>query len=270
MLKFLNGIDIKARRKFIALEELQNPVARAVINSSLFLYSVQDLLVARRNARADDRSEKLVSHERRFMVVLVPKSGSRTLYWGLVCSGQVPDLRILERSIHDIGFVDDAWTTLAVVRDPWSRAFSCYRQKVERMTYRTKMRLFNGREGIRKGMSFAEFVCWLNSEHGRDGIADRHWLSQHLILGLDRGRTYDHVIRLDRLDDSLDLIERVTGVEAGHFGHALKTSEPLEYLDHYDRTLVDMIAERYAGDIEAFGFAAPNLPAPEPQRSAMV
>jgi len=201
MTRISNGrrkAGIPIRKRFLSFGRSRNPVARAVVNSSLFLYSVHDLLVARRNARADDRSDKLISHERKFMVVLVPKAGSRTLYWGLVRSGQVPDLQILERSIHDIGFVDDAWTALAVVRDPWSRAFSCYRSKVERMTYRAKTRLFNGRKGIRKGMSFVEFVRWLNSEHGRDEIADRHWLSQHLILGLDRGRAYDHVIRLDK------------------------------------------------------------------------
>ena len=110
-------------------------------------------------------------------------------------------------------------------------------------------------------MSFDAFVRWLATPDGRDEVADRHWMSQTKILGLDRGMTYDVIGRLDAFDEALDAIAERVGIPTDVFAHELRTTRPDEYLTHYTPELVQMVAERYAEDVARFGFEPPQLAA---------
>jgi hypothetical protein len=250
-----------ARKSIYRLQDSSAPGARAVLHVALGGYRLVDTLVLRRARRMDLASEKIVSDQRTFLCVVVPKAGSRTLVAGLSAAAREGfDLRISERSIE--AFVDgyDDYYTFAIVRDPWARCYSCYKQKFERCTPITAARTFHGRSGLDPSMSFDEFVRWLGTDAGRDEVADRHWLSQHRILGLDRGVAYDRIGKLERFREDVAEVAREIGIDPAVFRHELRTSDPDEYLRHYTPELVELVGRRYARDVEAFGYQPPTLP----------
>lgn len=253
---------VRARKQIYRLEESPRPSAATLLRAILELYCLIDRAFLRRSSRADTRSEKLLSPDRKFLCVLVPKSGSRTIINGLrtAAARQRFKLLILESPIDD--FVQrrpDDFTTFAFVRDPWARVYSCYVQKIQQWTPIKAALHANGRRGLHQGMSFGDFIRWLNTSEGSDAVADRHWISQTRVLGLDQGVQYDFIGHLERMDADLELIMGRLGVDADVFEHRLRTSEPGEYLRHYTPELVALVADRYRGDIRAFGYVPPAV-----------
>ncbi|MDR9392516.1 MAG: sulfotransferase family 2 domain-containing protein [Trueperaceae bacterium] len=252
------------RKSIYRLERADARWARWLLALVLWGYRGVDRLVLRRATRMDLASEKVVSHDQRFLCVVVPKSGSRTLIAGLDAAARLRgfDLTLDERSIEAFLHGYEGYTTFAVVRDPWSRIYSCYKQKLAQATPITKARTLHGRRGLHASMSFDAFVRWLATHDGRDDVADRHWMSQTKILGMDRGMTYDFIGRLDAFDEALEAIAERIGIPTHVFAHELRTARPDEYLAHYTPALVRIVAERYADDVERFGFVPPDLPSP--------
>jgi hypothetical protein len=245
----------KVRKWIYTLQENPSPVSQLALRAVLAGYRTIDSVFLRRSASADYRSEKLVSRQRKFLCVLVPKCGSRTLLGGLRTAsvGQF-DLDVRDASIDQFLGGYENYFRFAIVRNPWARCFSCYREKFEHFNSVKGARHFNGRKGLRPDMSFAQFVGWLCGPEGRDEIADRHWLSQYRILGLDRGARYDFIGKLETLEADLKLISSRLAIDPSLFHHRLRTSAPDEYLKAYTPELAEAVHERYACDVEQFGY----------------
>jgi len=105
-------------------------------------------------------------------------------------------------------------------------------------------------------MSFTAFAEWLNSPEGSDSVADRHWMSQYRILALDEAGVieYDFIGRFERLAQDYDRLINLSGLELPPLSHRLKTQAPDEYRNLYDDYSRELIARRYARDIELFGY----------------
>lgn len=251
-----------ARKKAYAFESHPSPLARAVLDRALAGYRLADRTLLKRAWRADLKAEKLLSHERRFLAVLVPKSGSRTMLAGLRKAARYDgfDLIISEASIHAFTTGYERYFRFAFVRNPWARCYSCYKQKFRRNTPLKWARTFHGRSGLHPDMSFAEFVRWLATDAGRDAWADRHWLSQHRVLGLDRGMQYDFIGTLDTFRRDVRRLGALLNIDPDVFSHRLQSSAPGEYLQHYTPELVALVARRYARDVELFAFEPPQIP----------
>lgn len=145
------------------------------------------------------------------------------------------------------------------VRNPWDRLVSCYRDKIEwgavvedgRHRDPSERRLYLGREFERE-MSFEEFVERVAEIPDRR--ANRHVRSQHTFLTDRKGRLIpDFIGRFESL--SLDFetaMERIgaRGVSLPH----VRSSAGTDYRAYYTDRLANMVAERYARDIELFGF----------------
>lgn len=253
-------METRLRKKIYLLQENPGPVTLAALRVALGAYGVVDDLFLKRAQKADLKAEKLVSEDKRFFCALVPKCGSRTLITGFRSAARGRfSLDVFEGSItRCVGRYDD-YFRFAFVRNPWSRCYSCYKQKIEDYTPIKGALHFHGRKGLEPGMSFAEFARWLAGPEGRDEIADRHWLSQHRTLGLDIGMRYDIVNRLEDMDEGLAAICARFGIDPAVFVRQLQTSEADEYLGQYDEALLDLVGARYARDVELFGYERPRL-----------
>jgi hypothetical protein len=251
---------IKYRKRIYTLQKSEMGIVRVFFWLVLKIYRLLDIVYFRRAASADLSTEKVVSIEGKFLCVLVPKCGSRTLLDGLLKTIHSDfGVKIVESSIANFITGYDDYYRFAIVRDPWARCYSCYKQKIQQYSAIKGALHFSGREGLFPSMTFSEFVHWLASENGRDDIADRHWLSQYRILGYDLGVTYSKIGRLESLEQDLTAISERLGISSAVFEHKLHTTLPGEYLNNYTPELIELVAQRYARDIEIFMYSRPHL-----------
>jgi hypothetical protein len=150
----------------------------------------------------------------------------------------------------------------AFVRNPWARLVSCYRDKiggeVDGYTY------FTIRPGVanclarfdvmRAGMSFDEFVRAVATIP--DDEADAHFRSQHtFVTGGDGQPAIDFIGRYERIAEDFQLVGRTIGLPALELPRLQAVREPAAYATFYTAETRQLVAERYARDIELFGYA---------------
>jgi hypothetical protein len=128
------------------------------------------------------------------------------------------------------------------VRNPFDRLVSCYHSKF------TDERVFLRQPGVRLGMTFREFaeaVCEVPDEE-----SDQHVRSQWTFFD---GLEVDFLGRFENLAADFAEVGGVLGLPP-ELPHANPSGRPAGYRDHYDAGLASRVAERYAADLEAFGY----------------
>jgi hypothetical protein len=104
-------------------------------------------------------------------------------------------------------------------------------------------------------MPFEAFVDWLCSDEGGDEGADRHWLSQHILLADGNGNPQcDFIGRIESFaDDFREVADHIgLGHERLHRANVTRCSG--EYQSYYTDRTADMIRKRYQVDIELFDY----------------
>jgi len=137
----------------------------------------------------------------------------------------------------------------AFVRNPLSRAWSCYRNKVINPQRRGKKDVLSNRE-FYFGMGFTEFVDVLASLP--DDIVDRHLRSQSWFLCDAHGLLPDYIGKLETLDTDWDFVSNKYGLPK--LIHWNKTGTAAKLSDVCSRASMERLIERYADDIEMFGY----------------
>ncbi|WP_164860837.1 sulfotransferase family protein [Parasedimentitalea marina] len=251
------------RKKIYILQDSNSRFARFGLLVVLSAYRVLDILFLKKPHRLDRSTEIVASPDRRFVCVLVPKCGSRTILAGLQQASRMQKfgLSIKKQSVSNFKNEHEGNFQFAIVRDPWARTYSCYKQKIKDSKPISQALHLAGRKGLNPDMTFDEFVHWLCNTEGGDHLADRHWASQHLILGLDLGISYDFIGKLENMEQSLIAVADKLGIPKNSFNEHKNstTSSKNEHLNHYTPELIDMISKRYAEDIRTFGYEQPIL-----------
>lgn len=153
----------------------------------------------------------------------------------------------------------------AFVRDPWDRLVSCYRDKIRGEV--DGYTFFTIRPGVANclarfdafvaGMSFDEFVRAVAAVP--DGDADPHFRSQHTFVTDDAGQlAVDFVGRYERLADDLRAVERRIGLAPLALPRLQVARTPLPFAAFYTAETAQLVADRYARDVDLFGYVAPD------------
>ncbi len=146
---------------------------------------------------------------------------------------------------------------VAFVRNPWARVVSVYNSKICAPRPAYARTFFIRYRGLRHGMPFGDFIEWLcESDEGRDGVADRHWISQHRFLYAEGSLLVDRVARIESLNEEFAQICDDLGVARRRLGnYSLKTTAGgASYLPYYNDHTAALITQRYSSDIELFGY----------------
>lgn len=183
------------------------------------------------------------------------------------------DLDASEGDPHQANFPDAAVSTdpggylfpgffaFAFVRNPWSRLVSCYRDKIlgevpgfTNFTLRPGVADCLARfEQFTASMSFEAFVEAVTGI--TDADADPHFRSQHtFVTNAEGGIALDFVGRFERLHDDFEQVARQIGLPAVALPHLQAVVRPATYAGFYTRATRDMVARRFAKDIELFGY----------------
>ncbi len=221
--------------------------------------------------RGDSLPEILISRNPDIICAAISLCGTRTLknffssnpvvnYNGKILRDKIPN--ILKTNTQE-----SRPLVFSVVRNPWSRVVSCYEKKIRgayiKESYRQTraISIIAGYKGLSTNMSFDAFVEWLCNEKGTDETANRHWMSQHKFLS--NNGSIDSNIKILKLES----LEKGLNSVLGEFGlpyqpipktnsSAAKASQRLHSSTraYYSKKTIDAIANRYATDIEIFGY----------------
>lgn len=205
--------------------------------------------------KRDNRLERYLLPEQMLMAAPIPKVASRTIK-GMFeeLSDQKTTLQIncspenIQRDYGD-------YFIFSCVRNPWSRAYSCWKDKIADAYTPGKVSIISRFPHLRPFMQFEEFVEWLESEHGSDATADRHWLSQVHHLTDKEGKNFcDYIGRIEHLEEGFSDIEKLTGITLPRITARNVKASALGYEQAYNTRTKAIIERRYCEDIETFGY----------------
>lgn len=141
------------------------------------------------------------------------------------------------------------WFRFALVRNPWSRLVSCWRDKIER-----RPRIFRPLEhyGWRAGMSFAAFVQAVTGMDDTD--RNDHFSAQMGLMTDDHGEfVVDLIMRFERVHAEWDRL-RLLYPQMPDLGRRGWKGLPCDYHEFYDAETWALVADAFADDIQTLGY----------------
>lgn len=214
-----------------------------------------------------------LSPKHRCVFVEVPKAGcsvvKRILQYSEVDGeGIDPEASVHNRSLSPLKapLADDfdlddvfgepsSWFRFSFVRNPYSRALSCYLEKIAGEQWLRDKRLpalgFDPHDDV----SFADFLRRVAQQEPPE--MDIHWAPQHALLGLDRVR-YGFLGRFECFHSDLQRLTGTLGLntpeELLHRRTAHVTGAGARLAEFYDAETTDLVQQIYALDFERLGY----------------
>lgn len=213
------------------------------------------LQFARPAKGADLNVERFLYAREKVLAAPVPKVASRTIK-DLFVSLNEPDQdfeKLCEPS--EIRSLYPDYFVFSFVRNPWARVHSCWKDKIADAVTPGKILILSRFNNLRPFMPFEEFAEWLDSEDGRDEVADRHWLSQTRHLSDKEGTAIcDYVGQMEALEDGLAEVARITGIRLPAVRKLNVKGSRSDYCSAYSERSRRLIERRYGEDIETFRY----------------
>ena len=210
---------------------------------------------------------RIVSHEHRFVYFPVTKVACSSIKSALTkpILGEylkAPHSVLKTRRDSDSQRFSN-YFKFAFVRNPWSRAVSCFSEKIRPVE--SKYRPLNNKwfqDGIAKGllkfgvfkanMSFEEFVDAICGIPDRE--AETHFVSQYKFLtGKNGNLVVDFIGKFERLHTDFERVCKAIGLEPLKLPK-INASRHDNYLKFYNKETIRKIAKRYKKDIDLFGY----------------
>ena len=123
----------------------------------------------------------------------------------------------------------------AFVRNPWDRMVSCWRNR---------------------GKKYSELKDFVFAYPFEDNARDTVWHSMPQCVHVcddDGEPIIDHIARFEHLQEDLEAICDIIGIEPKELPHRNRT-ERKPYQEYYDQETIDRVAEIYKKDIEMFNY----------------
>lgn len=193
----------------------------------------------------------IISDSHNFVFVAITKTGSTSIQKHLKpykSKYQIEHFKDSAYSNHcplknmyeEFPFIEN-YFKFAVVRNPFSWVVSWY-------FYRKKIKNKNNTRGI----AFNEWLSNRNSSaYNISGIGLT--FSQHDMLSYNNNIELDYVAKFENLQQDFNTICDKIGIERQQLPHKNKT-EHKHYTEYYDEETKQIVMERFAKDIECFGY----------------
>lgn len=208
----------------------------------------------------------LISESKKFFFVHIQKTAGRS--FEAVLKDNIPDLKSLPGT-HDhaswvkdeLGDSWDEYYKVAFVRNPWDRLVSWYAmiQGKGNTTWYKRMTGLGKYNKIRQYVldnanSFEEFIYKCTDTIEDTDGKKSFWYNQlDYISDADGNVMVDYIGRFENLAEDTSTVFKQLGIEGASLPHK-NSSEHRNYRTYYNDQTRDLVAERYARDIEFFGY----------------
>lgn len=211
----------------------------------------------------------VVVHDKKLVLMMICKAGNTSIKRALgdaldfekldVPARMEPHRRLdlylpTPNKADAINLRGQGYLVCSVVRHPMARLVSCWADKIEERFHRPFHRKYG--DVIRAGMPFREFVQLVCSIP--DGQADQHFRSMSWDLVSNEGVLIpQHIMRLEDAswwERLRRLIFDHCGLDIGEQRTVNATSKGQGWREYFSPDLLEMAAERYAEDLERFGY----------------
>jgi chondroitin 4-sulfotransferase 11 len=209
----------------------------------------------------------ILCHRFQFIFFPVPKAASSSIRKVIAEMEGLPS----ERDPHHGISFDLVWAKslhaysdyrkFTVVRNPWDRLVSCFKDKVQER-HNGRAEVLEGFERYNKilrtslfypTMTFAEFVNVIAKIP--DAVADEHFRSQYrMFCGPDGTPLVDRVLKFEDLQDELRHLFSELGARDYQVTH-MNRSNTAEYKRLYSDPLAEIVERRYRKDIKLLNYA---------------
>jgi len=176
-----------------------------------------------------------VDNELKYIYYLVPKCATRTFF----SIFNYPKGGFKKISVHHSDYF--SW---GFVRNPFDRAVSVYLNKL--LKEGTNVSSSLGKLGVG---SFKDFVLCLRNLDLTCNKTDRHIREQHSFLP----EGMDFIGRLENIQEDFNTVCDKIGIPRQELPQKNKTNHK-HYAEYYDDEMREIVTEKYAKDIEYFGY----------------
>ena len=188
----------------------------------------------------------MISHKHKFIFIAVPKTGSRSIRTELNINSEQWHTRC---SFHNAEELRN-YFRFTIVRNPWARLLSvfCHYAQIKKKCEHYEKTKDRFSEFI-KGVHFDESDNWNKKDKTTNLIPNymlftqKYWLDGNI----------DFIGRFEDLQKSFDTICDQIKLPRQKLPHHHK-SDHKHYTEYYDDEAREIVAEKYAKDIEYFGY----------------
>ncbi|MGQ8365238.1 sulfotransferase family 2 domain-containing protein [Glaciecola sp. 1036] len=200
-----------------------------------------------------------VNSKRNYAYVSIPKVGTTTILRHLrkVDDTSLKQFKINLDELEKSKLIDSNSFCFSVTRNPWARIYSCWFDKISGQKRFCDFFIISRYKNLYPGMPFREFLEWLQTEEGGDSFADRHWISQHVLLENAKGKErFNFLGKIESFDEDFTTILDFLKIEDKNFekANSLSNSPSQSYRQFYDDYQKELVAKRYSEDIAQFGY----------------
>ena len=194
----------------------------------------------------------MISHEHKCIYIHIPKTGGMTIESALGA-----DVKKLHKSRMKIKhgtphqwIYPNHWKeyfTFTFVRNPWDRVVSAYF---------FDLKMYN--EGVNRGRR-RKIISELGANKFKEFVSQYHqrYLRGPQVLYSSQLKwiapDYDFIGRFENLQQDFDIVCDKIGIPQQQLSHENK-SKHKHYTEYYDDETREIVAEKYAKDIEYFGY----------------
>jgi len=148
--------------------------------------------------------------------------------------------------------------SFTVVRNPWDRAVSCFEDKFNRPADHPNTLNFHrpiASSLCLERVEFSDYLAFVAQTP--DAVSNEHWRSQSFsVCSGDGTPVVDFVAKLESIEEDFAKVCYQLGLQGtlGRFNRSPASQRG--YRSYYERSeMVDLLNQRYAHDIQAFGYA---------------
>ena len=186
----------------------------------------------------------MINHEHKVIFVHIPKTGGTSIEYALTGRASGHDHKTISDFESAYPKLFKQYLKFAAVRNPWDRlvsGFFYYKSGGNQSKYDKHL-------ATKHGHSFQSFVKQI------DSYGNRHFLkTQYSYINTDGKNMMDYILRFETLNEDFKKLAIHLNMQQTTLG-IFRQSEHKHYTEYYDDETRDIVADKYAQDIDFFGY----------------
>jgi len=183
----------------------------------------------------------MISHKHKFIFIHIPKTGGSSVDYFFTNTYREGGLKTKHRTAqtYKLQFPNQfsEYFKFTIIRNPWEKCFSYY-------NYRARDNSQNGFD------RFFEFKTWIHRKINSPLV----FKPQFDFLKNEYDEILiDYTMRFEKLQEDFNIVCDKIGIPHSQLPHVNKTKHK-HYTEYYDDETREIVAEKYARDIEYFGY----------------